>query len=126
VWITPSCVSDLTAAASDLKREHPLEFGASGASSQAFGLFVFSYSCGCLFGPTLVGVIKAKASWGTATLIMAAVCAAACVPIVSPRGDAPLGSNAHRTCQILKTPSRRRPSAPHETLAYDSLDCPEP
>lgn len=79
----PSCISDLSAAATELKRDHPREFGDLGALSQAFGLFVFSYSCGSLAGPTIVGVIKAKADWGAATSVLASACALACVPIVS-------------------------------------------
>ncbi|ERF76631.1 hypothetical protein EPUS_04451 [Endocarpon pusillum Z07020] len=82
VWIMPSCVSDLTAAAADLKRENPHDFGDSGASSQAFGLFVFAYSCGSLVGPTIVGTVRAKVGWGAATMTLAAACAAACIPIV--------------------------------------------
>lgn len=81
--VLPPCISDLSAAASDLEREHPLEFGDLGASSQAFGLFVFSYSCGTLIGPTVVGLIRAKADWGLATATLASACAAACIPIVS-------------------------------------------
>ena len=79
----PSCISDLTAAAVDLKTEHPEDFGSAGAMTQAFGLFVFAYSCGTFIGPTVAGVIKAKLSWGAATVILASACAAACVPIVS-------------------------------------------
>ena len=79
----PSCISDLTAAAADLKREHPHDFGDSGASTQAFGLFVFAYSCGSLVGPTVVGTVRAKVGWGAATMTLAAACAAACIPIVS-------------------------------------------
>jgi hypothetical protein len=83
VCIMPSCISDLSAAAADIKREHPREFGDLGASNQAFGLFVFSYSCGTLAGPTVVGIMKAKANWGAATVTLASVCVVACIPIVS-------------------------------------------
>lgn len=82
MWITPSCLSDLSAAATDLKRENPREFGDLGASSQAYGLFVFSYSCGCLVGPTVIGIINANADWSAATLTLAFACAVACIPIV--------------------------------------------
>ena len=44
VWIVPSCISDLSAAATALKRERPHEFGGLGVSIQPFGLFVFAYS----------------------------------------------------------------------------------
>lgn len=40
----PSCISDLSAAATALKRERPHEFGGLGVSIQPFGLFVFAYS----------------------------------------------------------------------------------
>lgn len=80
----PSCTSDLTSAAAALKQQHPSSFGDSGnASTQAFGLFVFAYSCGTCVGPTVAGIIKAKLSWGAATAILAAACAGATVPIVS-------------------------------------------
>ena len=78
----PACVSDLTAAATDLKNEHPEQFGKSGALTQAFGLFVFAYSCGTFVGPTVSGVLKTKLSFGAATLIIACCCAIAIVPIV--------------------------------------------
>ena len=90
VWIQPACFADLSTAASDLKREHPSDFDdGSGASSQAFGLFVFAYSCGCLIGPTVAGILKAKVSWGAATLILACACIAACIPIVRPTFTSP-------------------------------------
>lgn len=82
--IMPSCISDLSAAAADLKREKPYEFGDMGALTQAYGLFVFSYSCGTLFGPTAVGLIRTKASWGSATATLAGACVLASIPIVSP------------------------------------------
>ena len=83
-WVMPSCTSDLTSAAAALKQQHPSSFGDSGnASTQAFGLFVFAYSCGTCVGPTVAGIIKAKLSWGAATAILAAACAGATVPIVS-------------------------------------------
>ena len=105
----PACVSDLRAAATDLKRKRPGDFGDMGASSQAFGLFVFAYSCGTIAGPTVVGIIKAKVDWGAATLIMAFACAAACVPIVSVIRYPPQQSIAHRTCgKVLKTPQPSR------------------
>lgn len=84
VWIPSSCVSDLSAAAIELKRERPREFGNSGASSQAFGLFVFAYSCGSLVGPIVIGVIREKADWGAATMTLACASVAVCIPIVSP------------------------------------------
>lgn len=83
VWIPPSCISDLSAAADKLKRERPQEFGALGVSAQAFGLFIFSYSCGSLIGPIVAGVIKSNMDWSAATLTLALVCVMACVPIVS-------------------------------------------
>ena len=79
----PSCISDLSSAAVDLKRENPQEFGEMGALTQAYGLFVFSYSCGTLFGPTAVGLIRTKVDWGTATATLAGACVLACIPIVS-------------------------------------------
>ncbi|KAI9695568.1 MAG: hypothetical protein M1836_006408 [Candelina mexicana] len=81
VWVIPSCLSDLSAAAVGLKREHSKVFGDRGAPSQAFGLFIFSYSCGSLVGPTVVGTVRAKAGWGAATATLAFICIAACVPI---------------------------------------------
>lgn len=95
MWILPSCTSDLSAAATALKREHPHEFGDMGVSTQAFGLTTFAFSCGSIVGPTIVGLIKAKADWGLATLTLAFACAAACIPIVSLICS-PLYSNAHR------------------------------
>ena len=92
----PSCISDLSAAAIDLKREHPREFGDSGALAQALGLYVFSYSCGSLVGPTAAGLIKARVGWGAATVILTCACAVACVPIVSPIHDSPQQGKAHR------------------------------
>lgn len=83
VWVMPACISDLTLAAADLKRENPDDFGDSGARTQAFGLFVFAYSCGTFVGPTVSGLIKAYLDWGAATMIMACACIAACIPIVS-------------------------------------------
>lgn len=82
----PSCISDLTAAAAEMKSERPQDFGSAGAMTQAFGLFVFAYSCGTFVGPTVAGTIKAKLNWGAATIILASACAAACVPIVSLAG----------------------------------------
>ncbi len=79
----PSCISDLTAAAADLKHDNPRDFGDLGASTQAFGLFVFAYSCGSLVGPTVVGTVRAKLGWGAATMTLAVACAAASIPIVS-------------------------------------------
>lgn len=76
-------MGDLTSAADELKRDNPREFGSSGSSSQAFGLFVFSYSCGCLTGPTVAGILKARVGWGASTLILGMVCVATCIPIVS-------------------------------------------
>ena len=123
MWIMPSCISDLSAAATELKRDHPREFGDLGALSQAFGLFVFSYSCGSLAGPTIVGVIKAKADWGAATSVLASACALACVPIVSftrtlflshsaPKTGASGTKSAYKSClQIFKmSASPRRKS----------------
>ena len=83
VWIMPACVSDLTAAATDLKDKQPERFGQSGALTQAFGLFVFAYSCGTFVGPTVSGVMKAKCNFGAATLIIACLCLVAAIPIVS-------------------------------------------
>ena len=83
MWIVPSCVSDLQVAAADLKRERPDDFGESGALTQAFALFVVAYACGTFVGPTVAGIIKARSDWGTATIILACTCIAACVPIVS-------------------------------------------
>lgn len=80
VWIIPYCVGDLSAAATDLKLNHPEEFGDSDGLALAFGLYVFSYSCGFLLGPTVAGVIKAKASWSAATLALALTCVVACLP----------------------------------------------
>jgi MFS family permease len=82
VWIIPSCVPELSAAATELKREYPKEFGESDGLSLAFGLYVFSYSCGFLVGPTLAGIIKAKASWGAATVVLASACVVACIPFL--------------------------------------------
>ena len=86
VWVMPCCASDLTTATFDLKDEHPDEFGDAGASTQGFGLFVFAFSCGTFLGPVVAGVIKSKLDWGAATVILACVCAVACVPIVSDLG----------------------------------------
>ena len=85
VWMLPACVSDLSAAATELQRENPDGFGSLNASGQAFGLFVFSYSCGSFVGPAVAGVIRAKASWSAATTTLAVACALACIPIVSLR-----------------------------------------
>lgn len=80
VWIIPFCVSDLSFTAANLKLDHPKEFGNSDGLALAFGLYVFSYSCGFLVGPTVAGVIKAKASWGASTLALASACVVACIP----------------------------------------------
>lgn len=96
MWILPSCTSDLSAAATALMREHRREFGGMGASTQAFGLFIFAYSCGSIVGPTIVGLIKAKADWGLATSTLAFACTAACIPIVSLICSPLQHSNAHR------------------------------
>lgn len=112
----PSCISDLSAAAADLQREHPREFGDMGASTQAFGLFVFAYSCGSLVGPGVVGIIKAKADWGAATLTLAFACAAACIPIVSLIRHPPQQSDAHRT--FYRCLRHQRPLA-GDTQHYD-------
>jgi MFS family permease len=85
----PSCITDLSVAATDLKRERPHEFGDSGALAQALGLYVFSYSCGSLVGPTAAGLIKTRVGWGAATVILACACAVACIPIVRPIDDSP-------------------------------------
>lgn len=82
VWIIPFCVSDLSFTAANLKLDRPHEFGNSDGLALAFGLYVFSYSCGFLVGPTVAGVIKAEASWGAATLTLALACMVACVPFV--------------------------------------------
>lgn len=96
MWIVPSCTSDLSAAATALKRERPREFGDLGVSTQAFGLFLFAYSCGSIVGPPIVGLIKAKVHWGQATLALAFTCTAACIPIVSLICSPLRDSNAHR------------------------------
>ncbi|KAG8526572.1 uncharacterized protein KY384_008773 [Bacidia gigantensis] len=64
-----------------LTREVDDDTDDAGASTQAFGLFVFAFSCGSFVGPAVAGIIKAKTDWGTATLILACVCALTCVPI---------------------------------------------
>ena len=97
VLILPSCTSDLTAAATDLKRENPLDFGDLGASTQSFGLAVFSYSCGTLVGPAVIGIVKAKANWAAATVTLASACVAACIPIVSLMHHPFMHSNSHWT-----------------------------
>ena len=99
-WVMPSCTSDLTSAAAALKQEHPSSFGDSGsASTQAFGLFVFAYSCGTCVGPTVAGIIKAKLSWGAATAILAGVCGGATVPIVSFVSLLPPSQSAFYWCK---------------------------
>ena len=98
--IPASCMSDISSAADELKRERPDEFRDLGRT-QPFGLYVFSYSLGSFVGPAVAGVIKAKASWGAATLILAAVCALACVPIVSCAGFVS-GAKADRPSAVLQ------------------------
>lgn len=80
VWITPFCVSDLSAAAVEIKLGQAKQFDDSAGLALAFGLFLFSYSCGSLVGPTVAGVLKAKASWGAATVALATACVVGCVP----------------------------------------------
>lgn len=84
----PACLSDLTAAADELKAERPQDFGSAGTMTQAFGLNLVAYSCGTFLGPTAAGIIKAKLNWGAATVVLAGACATACVPIVSLAGFA--------------------------------------
>lgn len=96
MWVVPSCTSDLSAAATALKRERSREFGDLDVSTQAFGLFAFAYSCGSIVGPTVVGLIKAKAHWGQATLTLAFACTVACIPIVSVICSPLRDSNVHR------------------------------
>ena len=79
----PALLSDLTAAAADLKRDDPVGFGDSPALAQSFGLFICSFSCGALVGPILAGVLKARVGWGAAMLMLGLVCAFASVPVVS-------------------------------------------
>ena len=100
VWVQPACIADLSTAAGELKRERPRDFGNSGAQSQAFGLFVFSYSCGCLVGPTVAGVLRTKVSWGASTLILACACVAATIPIVSL---GPLPLSAYNNKEAIST-----------------------
>lgn len=82
VWIIPFCVSDLSYTATNLVLEHPKEFHNSDGLTLSFGLYVFAYSCGFLIGPTVAGVIKAKASWGAATLTLGSACVVTCVPFI--------------------------------------------
>lgn len=82
VWIIPFCVSDLSYTAKNLVLDHPKDFNNSDGLTLSFGLYVFSYSCGFLIGPTVAGVIKAKASWGAATLTLGLACMVTCVPFL--------------------------------------------
>lgn len=80
VWINPFCVSDLSAAAIEIKLEHAKQFGDSAGRAVAFSLFLFAYSCGFLIGPMVAGVVKAKMSWGAATVALATACVMGCIP----------------------------------------------
>lgn len=128
MWITPSCLSALSAAAQDLKHERPREFGNFDVSSQTYGLFIFSYSCGFIIGPAIVGIIKAKADWSAATLALASVCAATCIPIVGLMLHNPKISYSPNYLKILKTSSspRRKATALTKPRNYDALANPEP
>ena len=127
VWTTPSSLSALAAAAKDLNRERPREVGNLGVSSQTYGLFIFSYSCGFILGPAFVGIIKAKADWSVATLALASVCAATCVPIVGLMLYNPPISYSPNYLKILKTssPPRRKATTLGKPRSYDALADPD-
>lgn len=83
MFTIPALLSDITIATADLQRDDPVRFGDSPALAQSFGLFLSSFSGGTLVGPMVAGVLKVRAGWGAATLILALACAFASIPIVS-------------------------------------------
>ena len=78
--ITP-LMADLVSATSQLKSQHPTEFGDSDAMAQVYVLFIFAYSTGALVGPAVAGLLKTHAGW--ATIALACACGVACVPIIA-------------------------------------------
>ena len=102
MWTLPACVSDLTRAATEIARHKNIDAEELGASTQAFGLFIFAFSCGFFFGPAVAGIIKAKTDWGTATVILACTCILACIPIVSPSSMSMVYLSLTRDCQVVQ------------------------
>lgn len=89
VFTIPALLSDITIATADLQRDDPVRFGDSPALAQSFGLFLSSFSGGTLVGPMVAGVLKVRAGWGAATLILALACAFASIPIMLKTPAAP-------------------------------------
>ncbi|CAD0081826.1 unnamed protein product [Aureobasidium vineae] len=57
-------------------------FGKNGAFAQAYGLFNMAYAGGTLVGPLLAGLVRQRAGWGTATLVLGCVSFVCVVPTV--------------------------------------------
>jgi MFS family permease len=55
-------------------------FGKNGVFAQAYGLFNMAYAAGTLAGPLLAGLVKERAGWGTATLVLGCLSMASAVP----------------------------------------------
>ncbi|KAI5239542.1 MFS general substrate transporter [Aureobasidium subglaciale] len=57
-------------------------FGKNGAFAQAYGLFNMAYAGGTMVGPLLAGLVKERAGWGTATLVLGCVSLICVIPTV--------------------------------------------
>jgi MFS family permease len=64
------------------ERAPPGRYGKNGAYAQAYGLFNMAWAAGSMIGPLLAGLVVEARGWGTATLILAVVCAITAVPTV--------------------------------------------
>ncbi|KAL9607739.1 MAG: hypothetical protein Q9167_007379 [Letrouitia subvulpina] len=61
---------DLTRAVEDFEQDHPEMFQKAGPYARVYGMFVFSFAAGTVFGPTLGAYIHRHADWAALALFL--------------------------------------------------------
>jgi MFS family permease len=95
-------------------------FGKNGAFAQAYGLFNMAYAGGTMIGPLLAGLVKERAGWGTATLVLGCVSFVCVVPTVIWCGGSIFKLRRRRKAEKVAEADESRKTSPVSSTSANS------